>query len=314
MPAKVLVSTENMPYEDWLEYRKQGIGGSDASVVCGINRYKSPVELWMEKTGQLPHQEAGEAAYWGTQLEPFVRAEFTKRTGIEVSRRNELLQSEEHPFMLANLDGICEVPDVGPCIFEAKTASAYKVGEWEDAIPDEYALQLAHYMAVTGYAGAYIAVLIGGNTFKWKFIERDEELISMLIQLETDFWNHVQDGTPPPLDGSDASAKFLAERFSNSTPRSHITLPDTAANLLTQYDEACEELEAVTERKQKAENLLKEMIGENEVGTAGDRVITWKSVSQERLDSKTLRAEHPVLYKKYVNQTSYRRFSVKAVV
>ena len=314
MPAKVLVSTENMPYEDWLEYRKQGIGGSDASVVCGINRYKSPVELWMEKTGQLPHQEAGEAAYWGTQLEPFVRAEFTKRTGIEVSRRNELLQSEEHPFMLANLDGICEVPDVGPCIFEAKTASAYKVGEWEDTIPDEYALQLAHYMAVTGYAGAYIAVLIGGNTFKWKFIERDAELISMLIQLETDFWNHVQDGTPPPLDGSDASAKFLAERFSNSTPRSHITLPDTAANLLAQYDEACEELEAVTERKQKAENLLKEMIGENEVGTAGDRVITWKSVSQERLDSKTLRAEHPVLYKKYVNQTSYRRFSVKAVV
>ena len=314
MPAKVLVSTENMPYEDWLEYRKQGIGGSDASVVCGINRYKSPVELWMEKTGQLPHQEAGEAAYWGTQLEPFVRAEFTKRTGIEVSRRNELLQSEEHPFMLANLDGICEVPDVGPCIFEAKTASAYKIGEWEDAIPDEYALQLAHYMAVTGYAGAYIAVLIGGNTFKWKFIERDEELISMLIQLETDFWNHVQDGTPPPLDGSDASAKFLAERFSNSTPRSHITLPDTAANLLAQYDEACEELEAVTERKQKAENLLKEMIGENEVGTAGDRIITWKSVSQERLDSKTLRAEHPVLYKKYVNQTSYRRFSVKAVV
>ena len=314
MSAKVLVSTENMSYADWLEYRKQGIGGSDASVVCGINRYKSPVELWMEKTNQLPHQEAGEAAYWGTQLEPFVRAEFTKRTGIEVSRRNELLQSEEHPFMLANLDGICEVPDVGPCIFEAKTASAYKVGEWEDTIPDEYALQLAHYMAVTGYAGAYIAVLIGGNTFKWKFIERDEELISMLIQLETDFWNHVQDGTPPPLDGSDASAKFLAERFPNSRPKSHIILPETADELLAQYDEACEELEAVTERKQKAENLLKEMIGENEVGTAGDRIITWKSVSQERLDSKTLRAEHPVLYKKYVNQTSYRRFSVKAVV
>ena len=54
MPAKILVSTENMPYADWLEYRKQGIGGSDASVVCGISRYKSPVELWMEKTNQLP--------------------------------------------------------------------------------------------------------------------------------------------------------------------------------------------------------------------------------------------------------------------
>ncbi len=312
MPANVLVLTENLPYVDWLEYRKRGIGGSDASVVCGVSRYKSPVELWMEKTNQLQAQEAREAAYWGTQLEPFVRAEFTKRTGIEVCHRSELLQSEEYPFMLANLDGVCEVPDVGPCIFEAKTASAYKAGEWEDTIPDEYVLQLSHYMAVTGYKGAYIAVLIGGNTFKWKFVERDEELISMLIELETSFWNHVQDCTPPPLDGSNATAKFLADRFHDSIPKSHITLPDTAADLLAQYDEACEQLEAVTEQKQKAENLLKEMLGENEVGTIMDRIVTWKSVSQERLDSKTLKVEHPALCKKYTNQTSYRRFTIKA--
>ena len=310
--AIVLASTENMAYEDWLEHRRLGIGGSDASVVCGINKYKSPVELWMDKTGQTPPQEAGEAAYWGTQLEAIVRAEFTKRTGIEVTKPSVILQSEEYPFMLANLDGICEVPDVGTCIFEAKTASAYKAGEWEDTIPDEYQLQIQHYMAVTGYAGTYIAVLIGGNTFRWKFVERDEELISMLIELETAFWNHVQDGTPPPLDGSDASAKFLSERFPSSTPLSHITLPDTAADLLAQYDEACEQLEEVTERKQKAENLLKEMMGSNEIGTAGGRVITWKNVAQERLDSKTLKAEHPTLCKKYTNKTSYRRFTIKA--
>ena len=311
--AIVLASTENMPYEDWLEYRRQGIGGSDASVVCGISRYKSPVELWVEKTDQLPAQEAGESAYWGTQLEALVRAEFTKRTGIEVKQVNQLLQSEEYPFMLANLDGVCDVPDVGPCIFEAKTASAFKGDEWEDAIPDEYQLQIQHYMAVTGYQGAYIAVLIGGNTFRWKFVERDEELISMLIELEAAFWNHVQDMTPPPLDGSEASAKFLSERFPNSVPKSQITLPNTATDLLAQYDEAWEELEVVTERKQKAENLLKEMLGENEIGTAGDRVITWKSVYQERLDSKTLKAEHPALYKKYTNKTSYRRFTIKTV-
>ena len=134
----------------------------------------------------------------------------------------------------------------------------------------------------------------------------------MLIELESAFWNHVQDGTPPPLDGSDASAKFLSERFPSSTPKSHITLPDTAADLLAQYDEACEQLEIVTERKQKAENLLKEMLGDNEVGTAGGRIVTWKSVSQERLDGKTLKAEHPILCKKYTNTTSYRRFSIKA--
>ena len=312
MSAKILTSTENLPYADWLEYRKQGIGGSDASVVCGISRYKSPVELWMEKTGQFPYQEAGEAAYWGTQLEALVRTEFTRRTGIEVRLIKTLLQSEDHPFMLANLDGICEHPDYGPCIFEAKTASAYKSGEWDDAIPDEYQLQLQHYMAVTGYKAAYIAVLIGGNTFKWKLVERDEELISMLVPFEEVFWGHVQDMTPPPLDGSNASAKFLSERFPNSTPKSHITLPDSAADLLAQYDEACEHLETATNQKQKAENLLKQMLGEYEIGTAGDRVITWKSISQERLDSRTLKAEHPILFKKYSNKTTYRRFSIKA--
>ena len=171
---------------------------------------------------------------------------------------------------------------------------------------------LLYYMAVTGYQGFYIAVLIGGNTFKWKFVERDEELISMLIELESDFWKHVQDCTPPPLDGSNASAKFLSERFPNSIPKSQIALPDTAADLLAQYDEACEQLEAITEQKQKAENLLKEMIGENEIATSGNRVITWKSISQERLDSKTLKVEHPTLYKKYTNKTSYRRFTIKA--
>ena len=113
MPAKILASTADMPYGDWLEYRKQGIGGSDASVVCGINKYKSPVELWVEKTDQIPHQETGEAAYWGTQLEALVRTEFTKRTGIEVKIVSQLLQSEEHPFMLANLDGACGYMYIG---------------------------------------------------------------------------------------------------------------------------------------------------------------------------------------------------------
>lgn len=132
MNTNVLLSTENLPYEDWLEARKQGIGGSDASVVCGISRYKSPVELWMEKTGQLPSQKAGEAAYWGNLLESLVREEFTKRTGIEVKKPSVIYQSQEHPFMLANVDGLCEDNTHGPCIFEAKTASAYHPSGGDD--------------------------------------------------------------------------------------------------------------------------------------------------------------------------------------
>ena len=311
MSFTVIANTETMPYTDWLDYRKQGIGGSDAAVVCGISRYKSPVELWMEKTNQMPDQEAGEAAYWGTQLESLVRTEFTKRTGIEVEHRMELLRSDEHPFMQANLDGTCVHPELGPRIFEAKTASAFKAGEWEDGIPDEYFLQVQHYMAGTGYKGTYIAALIGGNTFRWKFIPRDEGLIAMLVQLEADFWQHVQNETPPPLDGSSASARFLAERFPNSMSNFRIELPNQAEQLIQQYDEASQQIKLLTERKQEAENLLKEMLGSHETGTTGDHLVTWKNVVQERLDTKTLKAEHPTLYKKYANPTSCRRFTIK---
>ena len=124
----------------------------------------------------------------------------------------------------------------------------------------------------------------------------------------------MQAVVPPPIDGSEASAIFLSERFPNSVPKSKIELPDTAVEIIRQYETACENADQYTKQKQKAENLLKQMLGDSEIGTAEDRVITWKSVSQERLDSKTLKAEHPILYKKYANKTSYRRFSIKTVI
>lgn len=169
-------------------------------------------------------------------------------------------------------------------------------------------------MAVTGFQGAYIAVLIGGNTFRWQFVARDEELIYMMIQLEKDFWRHVQENIPLPMDGSQAAASLLTQKFPDSKPKSHITLPEGAMELIERYDQACEQLDIITQQKREAENCLKEMIGEHEIGTVGNRIVTWKSISQERLDSKTLKAEHPVLYQKYTNRTSYRRFSIKATV
>jgi len=311
----VLASTQGLPHDAWLDYRRQGIGGSDASVVCGINQYKSPVELYMDKIGMSISQEAGEAAYWGNRLESLIREEFTLRTGLEVVPVNQILQSESYPYMLANLDGEIEHPEHGKCIFEAKTTNAYLSGKWEgDSIPDEYLLQVQHYMAVTGYKGAYVAVLIGGNTFKWQFVARDEEIISILIKLEGDFWGHVQSGVPPSLDGSDASADFLSKMFPNSIPLTVTELPKSAFALITQYNDASTVIAQHTEQKQEAENLLKQMLGENENGIIGDRVITWKTSVQERLDSKTLKAEHPTLYKKYLFKTSCRRFSIKQAI
>ena len=105
--ANILVSTKDMPQEEWLRWRNKGIGGSDVATICGLNKYKSPFQLWLEKTGHYEADAtANESAYWGQMLEPVVRAEFTKRTGLPVIAEQNLLQHEQYPFMLVNLDGI----------------------------------------------------------------------------------------------------------------------------------------------------------------------------------------------------------------
>ena len=134
----------------------------------------------------------------------------------------------------------------------------------------------------------------------------------MLIQLESEFRGMVQSNTPAPLDGSDASADFIGAQFLNSRPFTQIDLPMEAAALVGQYDAACEQLDYLTGQKQEAENLLKQMLGDNEAGTIADRIITWKTVTQERLDSKAVKAKHPRIYKKFAKIKLSRRFSIKA--
>ena len=118
---KVLVKTKDLSRDEWLRYRTKGIGGSDVSIIAGINPYKSVYTLWLEKTGQMiPEQTDSEFAHFGTLLEPIVRKEFTERTGLKVRQRFMILQSEEFPFMLADVDGL--INENGErVIFEARS-------------------------------------------------------------------------------------------------------------------------------------------------------------------------------------------------
>ena len=180
---RVVVKTKNLTRKEWLEYRTHGIGGSDVSIIAGINPFRSVHELWLEKTGQIKIEETeSEYAYLGTLLEPIVRKEFMTRTGLKVRQKHMLLQSDEYPFMYADLDGV--INENGEfVIFEAKTASQYKKELWEEGVPAEYILQVQHYMAVTGAKKTYIAALIGGNHFMYHVVERDEKMIAKISDI-----------------------------------------------------------------------------------------------------------------------------------
>lgn len=311
MQAKTLIQTVEMSREEWLEARRQGIGGSDVSAIAGLNKWKSPVGVYLDKVGQSPLKDtAGEAAYWGNVMEGIVAQEFSIRTGLKVRRRNAILKHPEHEFMFANVDRLIIGKREG---LECKTASEYLKNEWEDdEIPAAYLLQIQHYMAVTGYKAWHIAVLIGGNKFIHKRIERDEELISYLIQIEKDFWeNHVLKEIPPAFDGSDASVDLLKALYPESDPASEINLPKDVETLIEALEVIKSDIKESETQKKEYENQIKALMGASEKAFAGTRKITWKSNSVTRIDSKRLKAEKPELYTKYSNTTSERKFLIK---
>jgi len=307
---RVLVKTADMPREEWLKWRTKGIGGSDASIIAGVNKFKSIFQLWLEKTGQIvPEESESEYTHFGNVLEPVVKKEFTRRTGLKVRAKKMLLQSEEYPFMLADLDGV--VYENGEmCIFEAKTANAYKKEVWEEGVPEEYSYQVQHYMAVTGAKKTYIAALVGGNHFYFHEVARDEEMIQGIIRMEKEFWeNCVLNGREPLADGSDATTAFLNDRYKEGNGNS-VVLPEEALKLCESFDSLSEQLKTLKEQKDAVANQLKEYLKENETGTVGGRVVSWKVVTTTNFDKSRLAKENKEIYEKYCVQSQYRRLSV----
>jgi putative phage-type endonuclease len=308
MSAIALASTNDMTREQWLAWRKKGIGGSDVSAIAGMNRWKSPIEVWMEKVGQLEPKELGEAAYWGTVLEDIVAKEYSKRSGLKVQRRNAILQHPKHEFMLANVDRMIHDVDRGKGILECKTAGEYKKGEWEeDNIPEEYALQVHHYLAVTGLQFARIAVLIGGNKFEIRDIERDEEIVDYLTKIESDFWQLVKSGTAPEMDGSQSASDLLKIMYPNSNSSS-IELP-YSGQMVEDFLRLQEMEKEIKLRKDEVANKLKNQIGENELAYTSDHKLSWKSLTTKRFDTEKFKLSNAELYNQFINETNSRRFT-----
>lgn len=307
---KILAKTKDLSHEEWLKYRTQGIGGSDVSILAGINPFKSVHQLWLEKTGQVELEEGDtEYTHFGTLLEPIVRKEFTARTGIKVRQKHMILQSEEYPFMTANLDGT--INDNGEmAIFEAKTAFAFKQDIWEEGIPAPYILQIQHYMAVTGARKTYIAAIVGGNHFYCHMMERDEEMIEKIILMEKHFWEeNVLGGIEPVPDGSEATTNYFNSKFGHSNGET-ITLPEEVIPICEEYERLSKQLKDVEIAKNAAGNQLKNYLKEAETGIVGNRKISWKQISKSSVDTKRLKIEKPDIYNDYLTQSQYRRLSV----
>lgn len=310
MTAVELAKTLDMPRDQWLELRRLGIGGSDASAILGLNPWKTPMDIWLEKTGEFLDDEEpeNEKMYWGNVLEDIVAREFMVRTGLKVRRRNAILKHPKHPFMLANVDRLIVGQKAG---LECKNIGHYSAEHWEVGVPEYYQTQVQHYMAVTGLSVWYVAVLIGGQEFRHYKITRDNSFIRELIAVESEFWNMVETRTPPPIDGTKASTDLIKKLYPKAEKGKEIELPFEAFELIQQYEQACEEEKRVQLLKDEAANKLKNMLGTAEKGNIHGRTVFWQNISSKRLNTKALQKECPDIYEKYDEASVYRRFSIK---
>ncbi|HEU4636954.1 MAG TPA: YqaJ viral recombinase family protein [Edaphobacter sp.] len=313
-----LVDTRTLDRQQWLEVRRGGIGSSDAAAAVGLNPYKSPLALWMDKTGRAVEQEDAaedmdDPRYWGTLLEPYVAAAYQRKTGRKVRKVNAVLQHPTFPFLLANLDReIVGDPDVQ--ILECKTAGEFGARLWKDGVPDYVQLQVQHQLAVTGKQAADVAVLLCGQQLEVHRIERDDELIGRLILLETRFWEHVETDTPPPADGSESSAKALRQLYRDQGTVLDFTGNRDLDGAFSALVSLREELDAKEQEAERLKQVIQQAMGEASKACFSRGEVTYKGAKESASwDVKRLASDHPDLAAQYViTRPGARRFVVTA--
>ena len=303
--------------EEWLAQRARGLGGSDAGAVMGVNPYKSPYTLWAEKTGIISsHVPDNEAMRFGRDMEDYVARRFCEETGKKVQRSGFSFQSDEHPFMLANIDRKIIGENAA---LECKTANIFaQEGYLSGQMPPSYYCQCLHYMAVCGFDVMYLASYIPQKGLHIFAIDRADPAVAAdltaLIEAEADFWQLVETRTQPAVDGSESTKQTLGKLFSKKSDKV-ADLVDLDENIarIDQLSKAIRDLKAEQEtlRSQIMDRLLE--AGVEEAWTT-DKKITWKTRSRTFISSEGYAAlceDYPEIADKYSTTSESRTLTIR---
>ncbi len=269
---------------EWLELRRQGLGASDMAAVMGVSPYKTPYQLWAEKTGATPPQKVGAAAQRGVILEDAVGRYYEEERGVKLRKSNGIIRLKQHPRIMASLDRTIVGEPKG--IVEIKTSASPRWSMWP--VPPEVVIQTHVQMGILGVEWCDVVALLGGLVFKIERVQFDPALWAEIQRSAMAFLEAVDTNTPPKLEALDAQAYALA------TPQASDDFAQATSDLERVYAQLREvntELHFVEEKKGALEIILKEAIGEK-AGLAGNgwtvywkqarpsQVTDWKMVAQ----------------------------------
>ena len=310
---------------DFLAARKSGVGGTDISAIVGLNKWKTATQVFLDKTNQSDPIPDNDRMYWGRALEDLVAKEYQVRTGQKTQKVNQQLAHPDHEWAIGNIDRAIVVPEISGIvrwkdgrltttdILEVKTASSYAEKQWgepgTDSVPDIYVLQVQWYMAITSTKVAKIAVLIGGSDFRIYTVERDDSLISDLLEAGHAFWhNHVLKGIAPEPSTYDEAASKWSRHVGQKSKIVDVSIAQACEEIKT-LKAQIKDIESQIDERQLL--VAKAFEDAETITCAGDVLATWKVQESTRLDSKALKAAHPEIASQFSNTTTSRVLRIK---
>jgi putative phage-type endonuclease len=300
-PSADVISTAAPETDEWFEVRRNGITATDIPKILGLSPYGNALSVYHDKRGELPPDEAGEAARWGQRLENVVAKAWAEENGVIVDPIGVMANRDE-PWQRAALDRICRTcPDTGEwsqCALEVKTRSAFKAGSWREDIPDDVLAQVAWQRLVSGVDHVHVAVLIGGQRMKSFRYDTEPSLEEYLIEQAATVWDCVTNGVPPVVDSSTALLSILDRMFPDRTGAVEVDAAEVA-RLKAEYDEAHAVAKSAEGGKDWAKYRMVALLGgaAQAIDADGEVLATYKPTMRATPDLDRLKVEFPDAYK-----------------
>ena len=294
--------------QEQLAARQNGLGGSDVATILNLNPYKSPYQLWLEKTGRVDPPDLSDnfAVKRGHDMEALVAKWFSEETGYKVHRVNSTLTNENYPYLLGHIDRRIVGKKEG---LECKTANWRMAAKFGDAgtddVPPYYLLQCVVYMMLTGYNVWYLAADLGGD-FRIYRIEYDQELANHVANTTKEWWERhiINDEAPPATDPA-----ALDLQYPTGDPDVEAEASQDTRLIFDELVGVAAMLKDMKERDAAIRAKLKAAMGEaTALVFEGQKLATWRNQSRRSFNSKQFQKDHPQLYAEYTTETSSRVF------
>jgi len=305
--------------------RSVSIGGTDISVICGVNKYEKVQDLYKRKQGLLPEKESNAPMEWGGRHEPAIRKKLRDMyPSIAVLEPEKdypgVMTSKETPWAHCSPDGFLFDRNTEELsILEIKTASMWSKKMWgssgSQVYPTAYRYQIQWYLYITGLKKARLAALIGLSDFREYEITRNDKLIADMVGHAKDFIESLA-GNNIPSNGVAANiAKTMLAKYPTIEHPENYSVASSRDNKVAErllwIKDKVKELNG---EKKALQEALKKSIGDNE-GVQGDTwKARWSRFSKRKTDWDRIEAEGGVdahLKEEYTTTKPSERFDIK---